>query len=158
MPLCPLKWIVAALLTAASPATALPELDAARWNELTALARAIADLPNVRDQDRFHRVEYWQAADDRGGDCEDMALLARARLRALGWPPESLRLALAWTEAGEYHAVLTVDALHHGSPATYVIDSRFAWVESWDALTRYGYRWDIRQRADAPGWFYVARP
>ena len=154
-----MKRLVAALLVAAAaPANALPELDTARWNELVAVARAVAALPGIRDQDRFRRVEYWQVADDRGGDCEDMALLARARLRALGWPPGSLRLALAWTETREYHAVLTIDALHRGVPATYVIDSRFAWVASWDALTRYGYRWDMRQRADPPGWSYVARP
>ncbi len=154
-----LKPLLAALLAMMpAAAAALPELDAAHWQQLTALARDLAALPQVRDRERFRRAEYWQAAGAAGGDCEDLALLARDRLRALGWPPESLRLALAWTEAREYHAVLTVDALHHGVPATYVIDSRFAWVTGWDALTRYGYRWNMRQRAGAPGWSYVPRP
>ena len=144
-------------MSVAPPAAALPELDADHWQQLVAVTRAVAALPRVPDRDRFHRAEYWQAADEAGGDCEDLALLARARLRALGWPPEALRLALAWTETREYHAVLTVEALHHGIAATYVIDSRFGWVVGWDALTRHGYRWDMRQRGDAPGWAYVPR-
>ncbi len=140
------------------PAHAAPELDEARWDQLTTLARAIQALPAVRDDERFRRAEYWQAADAQGGDCEDMALLARARLLALGWPAAALRLALVWTETREYHAVLTVDVVRHGAPATYVIDNRFAWVIGWDALSRHGYRWDVRQNAGRPGWSYVAKP
>ena len=136
----------------------MPALDAAHWQQLVDLARDLAAMPHVRDQDRFHRIEYWQVADAGGGDCEDLALLARARLTALGWPADALRLALVWTETGEYHAVLTIDALRHGVPATYVIDSRFAWVVGWDTLAHYGYRWDRRQRPGGAGWVYIVRP
>ena len=150
---------LALLLALAPPATAaLPELDGTGWARLQAASAAAFALPDVRDDERFHRADYWEPADAQGGDCEDKALFARALLRAGGWPGESLKLALAWTEAGEYHAVLTVDVLRHGRPATYVIDPRFGWVLGWDALTRYGYRWDRRQAATATGWTRIAAP
>ncbi len=149
--------VAAALLAMATPAAAaLPELDSAAWARLQAAGNAAYRLPDVHDDERYHRADYWEVADARGGDCEDKALYARALLRSQGWPPGSLRLALVWTETGEYHAVLTIDVVRHGRPATYVIDPRFGWVLGWDALTRYGYRWDRRQAAAGAGWARVA--
>lgn len=139
----------------AAPAGAL-ELDATRWKELAAASRASFEVADVRDADRFGRPDYWQVADAKGGDCEDKALLARAMLLARGWPAEALRIALGWTEAGEYHAVLTIDVERGGAAATYVIDGRFPWVVGWDALTRVGYRWDRRQAAFGGGWSRIA--
>lgn len=142
-------------LAAAALLAAPPDLDASRWAELSAVATAAFALPDAADRDRFDRADHWEVADAAGGDCEDKALYARARLIALGWPPAMLRLALLWTEAREYHAVLTVDVVRRGAPATYVLDSRFPWVLGWDALTRHGYRWDRRQSAGG-GWTRVA--
>jgi predicted transglutaminase-like cysteine proteinase len=141
----PALWLLGLLL--AAPAASAPALDAARWAELVDVSRQGFQLEAVRDQTRFARADYWQVADASGGDCEDKALLARAQLMARGWPPESLRLALAWTEEREYHAVLTVDVERDGKPATYVIDGRFPWVVGWERLTALGYRWDRRQAA-----------
>ena len=134
-----------ALLLLFPGAAAAEELDAARWAELGAVNAAVNALPARRDRERFGVAEYWEAADSAGGDCEDKALAARDLLLGRGWPPGALRLALAWTEAREYHAVLTVEVERGGSPATYVLDSRFPWVLAWDALTRHGYRWAMRQ-------------
>lgn len=131
-------------------------LDARRWQQLVDTSRSSFDLADVRDTQKFRRADYWEAADATGGDCEDKALRARATLLALGWPASSLRLALVWTEAGEYHAVLTIDVERFGAPATYVIDSRFAWVIGWDALSRHGYRWDRRQAPSGRGWIHIA--
>ena len=50
----------------------------------------------------------WEIAYD-AGDCKDIALAKRKRLMELGWPPESLRMAIAFSERGEMHTVLTVD-------------------------------------------------
>lgn len=149
-------WL-AALLSAA-PAAAAPALDAARWAELVEVSRQGFQIEAVRDQARFARADYWQVADTAGGDCEDKALLARALLLARGWPAGALRLALAWTEEREYHAVLTVDVERDGQPATYVIDGRFPWVVGWDRLTALGYRWDRRQAASGPGWQRIVVP
>ena len=152
-----MRALIAALLLAAAPAAAAPvDLDAARWAELGGASAAIFAVAEVSDEARFATPDRWEVADAAGGDCEDKALLARAQLLAKGWPPQALRLALAWTEAGAYHAVLTIDVVRAGRPATYVIDPRFPFVVGWDQLTRHGYRWDRRQAADAHGWVRIA--
>jgi predicted transglutaminase-like cysteine proteinase len=148
-----------AVLVAVTPAAAAPvALDADRWQQLSSVSRAAFALPDVRDSDRHGAVDTWDVADAAGGDCEDKALFARDALIAKGWPSTSLRLALVWTETQEYHAVLTIDVVLHGEPATYVIDSRFAWVLGWDVLSRHGYRWDRRQSVQGPGWIHIAQP
>lgn len=152
-----MKAALTALLLAVPAPGAAVALDESRWAQLNRVAASLFDLPAISDDARFGRREYWQVADAAGGDCEDKALLARAQLVASGWPPAALRLALAWTEAREYHAVLTVDVTRAGVPSTFVIDNRFPWALAWDALSRYGYRWDMRQRAGGAGWVYVAR-
>lgn len=152
-----LTGIAVLLLLVAAPALATPpDLDDGRWLQLQSVSAAAFALPDVGDLERWHRTDYWEVADAAGGDCEDKALFARAALLAQGWPATSLRLALGWTETGEYHAVLTIDVTRHGRPATYVIDGRFGWVVGWDALTRHGYRWDRRQAAAGPGWLRIA--
>ncbi len=149
--------LLALLLVPVAGAQALPVLDAARWSQLEAVNRAVNALPSASDRARFGADEYWEPADGGGGDCEDKALAARAALLAQGWPADSLRLALAWTEAHELHAVLTVEVLHDAQRATYVLDSRFPWVLAWDALSRSGYVWLTRQSGDGR-WRKVANP
>lgn len=154
-----LAALVLAMLVAAGPLVAQPvELDSERWQELSTISRETFALADFRDSDHFRRADHWEVAGASGGDCEDKALFARAALIARGWPASSLRLALVWTEAREYHAVLTIDVMRRGAPATYVIDGRFAWVIGWDVLSRYGYRWDRRQSASGPGWIHIAQP
>ncbi|WP_310474751.1 transglutaminase-like cysteine peptidase [Sandarakinorhabdus sp.] len=138
------RLIMLLLALLAAPARAV-ELDPTGWAQLVAAAQHGFALADVRDKSRFRRADHWEIADAQGGDCEDKALLARAALVAQGWPQASLRIALVWTEAREYHAVLTVDVVRHGAAATYVIDNRFPWVLGWDALSQHGYRWDRRQ-------------
>lgn len=148
-----------AMLLAAGQVAAQPvELDSERWQQLSVASRETFALADRRDSDHFRRADHWEVADASGGDCEDKALFARAALIAQGWPASSLRLALVWTEQREYHAVLTIDVVHRGAAATYVIDGRFAWVIGWDILSRYGYRWDRRQSASGAGWIHIARP
>ena len=67
--------------------------------------------------------DLWVVA-PRAGDCEDFALTKREALRAAGLPAGALRLATAYTEAGEYHTVLTVQT----ERGTLVLDNRFAEV------------------------------
>lgn len=150
------KLAAALLLLQATPAAAI-ELDDDKWALLSALASAGFALPDIGDKARFGLNDRWEVADAGGGDCEDKALLARAALIARGWSPAGLRIATAWTETREYHAVLTIDVMRHGQPATYVIDNRFPWVVGWDALSRHGYRWDRRQAASGRGWLHIAQ-
>jgi predicted transglutaminase-like cysteine proteinase len=151
--------VIAIIALLAGPARAeLVELDPGRWQLLSEVSRGGFELGEISDRSRYRRADYWEAADGAGGDCEDKALRARAALLKAGWPAPSLRLAMVWTEAGEYHAVLTIDVVRNGQAATYVIDNRFAWVLGWDALSRYGYRWDRRQASRGPGWVGIASP
>jgi predicted transglutaminase-like cysteine proteinase len=129
-----------------------------RWNQLSSVHRAVYSLGARADSSLFQRSDYWVSAGNQGGDCEDHALAARARLLELGWPPRSLRLAMAWTENGDYHAVLTIDAEQKGQLATYVLDSRFKDVRRWDELSARGYRWDRRQAPGLPFWVTVDQP
>ena len=145
-------------LCAASQAAAAPALTPERWRELERVQSAVYAMPNRTDSERLGALDLWQPADSRsGGDCEDHALAARQRLLALGWPPSALRIAMGWTEQGDYHAVLTIDvATAKGGVETYVLDNRFARVEAWHTLSRYGYRWDRRQEGNGPGWVAIA--
>lgn len=156
-----MKSVLVAITVAAvisTPLAATPvAIDAVALAQLENVQRTINALPMRSDQDRFGRVEYWQSADATGGDCEDKALAARDALVALGWSAKALRLALAWDETGIYHAVLTVDVQTAGDvplagvATTYVLDSRFAKLRTWSALSRRGYRWSVRQ-SETNGW------
>ena len=52
------------------------------------------------DLSLYGQPEFWACADGEG-DCEDYALAKRRRLLAAGFPPESLRLAVVFTETTE---------------------------------------------------------
>jgi predicted transglutaminase-like cysteine proteinase len=83
------------------------------------------------------------------GDCEDFALTKREALRAAGLPAGALRLATAYTEAGEYHTVLTVLT----ERGTVVLDNRFAEVR---LLADLPYRWVMVELPDRPfAWAYL---
>ena len=83
------------------------------------------------------------------GDCEDFALTKREALRAAGLPAGALRLATAYTEAGEYHTVLTVQT----ERGTLVLDNRFAEVRP---LANLPYRWVMVELPDRPfAWAYL---
>lgn len=147
-----MKACALAFVLAAAPVFAEPIIvDAAAIAQLEAVQQSVNALPVRSDQDRFGRIEYWQSADATGGDCEDKALAARDALITLGWPAHALRLALAWDETGTYHAVLTVDLRTTAGTATWVLDSRFAGLQTWSALARRGYRWSVRQ-SSSTGW------
>lgn len=134
-------------------------VDQAHWAQLEQVQRHVNNsvryIENIR---QFGSADVWEIA-DREGDCKDIALAKRKRLLELGWPPESLRMALAYTETGEMHAVLTVDVTTvEGQRGTYVLDNRFAEVEPWQVMTRYGYRWLERAGPSQYAWTYIGKP
>lgn len=83
-------------------------MTAARWSELNAVNDFVNALPQVEDIDRYGVTEYWAVADDKGGDCEDLALRKRAELISRGWPASALLMTVVREWSGDGHAVLTV--------------------------------------------------
>jgi predicted transglutaminase-like cysteine proteinase len=70
--------------------------------------------------------DEWQA-DVSAGDCEDYALTKRRRLIELGWSPNALRMAIAYTPNNNGHAVLVVST----SKGDLVLDNRINAIRNW---------------------------
>lgn len=76
--------------------------------------RAVNDIMNahryVLDRENWGVEDYWQTVFEfvrRDGDCEDYAIAKYITLRALGWPPERLRLVIVRdTKLDLNHAIL----------------------------------------------------
>jgi predicted transglutaminase-like cysteine proteinase len=65
-------------------------------------------------------TDDWTPALPTGGDCDSSATAKMQRLFDLGWPIESMRLAVCLTEKQEAHCVLLVDM----DGQTLVLDNR----------------------------------
>ena len=150
----PAGWMDFCGRNADDPSCKVVQLDDARFKQLQAVQSAVRQIHAVDDKKEYGRAEYWQVA-TKAGDCEDIALAAREKLIALGWPHAAVRLATAWTEQRAYHTVLTIDAARNGVQTTLVLDSRFPIVMSWTRLEQIGYRFHIRQAAQGPTWVSI---
>ncbi|MFN4090248.1 MAG: transglutaminase-like cysteine peptidase [Alphaproteobacteria bacterium] len=118
-------------------------LSADRWAELEAVNRAVnRGIRYVSDQRRHGRSEYWTLPDG-AGDCEDLALEKRRQLVELGWPRDSLLIALATIPRVGGHAVL-VAVTDRGD---FVLDVRDGRVRPWDEIP---YDWVRRQSPENP--------
>lgn len=90
------------------------------------------------DLDAYAKPDFWSEADGTG-DCEDYALAKRKMLRQQGYG-DFCHLALCWTSAGEYHAVLLVET----DEGWFVLDNRHSHpIEK--QMT--GYRWDKAEKS-----------
>jgi hypothetical protein len=134
-------------------------IDQDHWSQLQQVQTYVNNTVRyMENAQQFGMVDFWEVA-DRAGDCKDIALAKRKRLMELGWPPESLRMAIAYTERGEMHAVLTVDvSTPEGQRATYVLDNRFEDVQPWQVMSQYGYRWVERAGPTKYAWTYIGNP
>lgn len=128
-------------------------IDQARWAQLEQVQVEVDHRVHyVSDMERFGVPDWWEPATDKG-DCEDIVLAKRQRLMELGWPADTLRIAVVLDQHGELHAVLTVDVLsQQGKPATYVLDSHFEHVEPWQYFGQYGYTWLERSKPGSTQW------
>jgi predicted transglutaminase-like cysteine proteinase len=72
------------------------------------------------------------------GDCEDYAIAKRDALRATGWPPESMFLAVGYHQRYGLHVALVVRT----TEGDLVLDSRSPWIRSWKDTP---YIWTKRQ-------------
>ena len=98
------------------------------WHQLDTVNRRFnLDILPVTDQAFYDRREYWTYP-DRYGDCEDYALAKRRALIELGWPADSLLMALVRQSNGDAHAVLVaITDLGH-----FVLDNLAGDVVGWD--------------------------
>lgn len=104
------------------------ELTDARRTELATVNVALnAAIKGKTDKELYGQAEFWAEA-DAAGDCEDYALAKRKALRAVGWPAESLDIAVCRLPSSEYHAVL----IAHTSEGDLVLDNLNTLVRRWD--------------------------
>jgi predicted transglutaminase-like cysteine proteinase len=96
------------------------------------------EIAAVTDIENIGVVDRWDLPMSGRGDCEDIALLKRKRLIALGFPRQSLLMTVVWDLNGEGHAVLTA----HTDHGDYILDNLSPLVRLWSAT---GYRFVKRQ-------------
>lgn len=83
-------------------------LTTARWNALVSVNNDVnRKIKPATDEEIFGRPEVW-AYPSSVGDCEDLVLLKRRTLVAMGWPVGTLLVTVVRRPNGEGHAVLTV--------------------------------------------------
>lgn len=88
-------------------------------------------LPWIADQNKYNKSDYWTTPFETittfGGDCEDIAIAKLVALRAMGVPPDQLRLAnVKINRTGEQHMVLVYiesPELPPGEGNIYVLDN-----------------------------------
>lgn len=115
------------------------------------LAKAVADVNSAvntqikpaSDQELYGREERW-IVPTTAGDCEDYALLKRARLHAAGIPMSDLLMTVVRKRDGTGHAVLTLRT----AQGDFVLDNLDWRVLPWRQTP---YEFLKRQSSDDPG-------
>ena len=105
--------------------------------QLRLVNRYVNGARYVTDRRNWKRADYWAVPEElfaRGGDCEDYVVAKYLSLRALGMPPERLRIVVLYDgRRREDHAVLTV----LGGGGTLVLDNHHRRVMTWAELRRW---------------------
>ncbi len=148
----PAAWIdFCRRLPEACRASELPGASLALTEPMLALVRAVnaevnAAIAPATDQDVYGTAEHWTLPVAGRGDCEDVALLKRERLMALGIPSSVLLMTIVRDRQGDGHAVLTLVT----DRGDLVLDSQTDAVAPWYET---GYRFLMRQsRMDPNRW------
>lgn len=122
------------------PAAMSPE----KWLELTQVNDYVnRNVRQVEDYDLYGRAEWWAFPDERGGDCEDLALEKRRLLIKRGWAPENLLVSVVREWNGDGHAVLLVKT----DRGEFVLDNKNWEVAIWSDTP---YQWIKRQSEERP--------
>jgi predicted transglutaminase-like cysteine proteinase len=91
----------------------------------------------IEDIQNYGKTDYWATPVEfltRGGDCEDFAIAKYAALRALGFSPQQLRVAIVMDEIKNIpHAILVV----YSDAGNFVLDNQDQKVEAIAAVSRY---------------------
>ncbi len=94
-------------------------------------------------------LETW-IVNPESGNCHDYAVTKRHELIRAGWPSASLRLAVAYTRAGEGHLVLVVRT----SDGDLVLDNLTQKIATWN---KSGLRFVMVASGDKPRDWYALR-
>lgn len=103
------------------------------------------DIPFIETPGPYEAPDFWTNIPVPGKSwvCRDYCMKKADDLKADGWAPLALTVALVYVETGEYHATLAVD---DGEPQPWILDSRFSQIYRKDQPPA-AYRWDRRQVA-----------
>lgn len=88
----------------------------------------------IEDSQQYGLRDFWSLPTDRGGDCEDFALLKKATLIKEGVAPGNLLIATVLDRNRKNHAVLILRT----TAGDYVLDSATSEIRLW-SKTRYSF-------------------
>ncbi|WP_279479102.1 transglutaminase-like cysteine peptidase [Aureimonas sp. SK2] len=133
----------------ADPSKAPPALDAALMRTVALVNTAVnSEITAASDQDLYGQEEFWTLPTS-AGDCEDYALLKRARLHEAGIPLSDLLLTVVRKVDGTGHAILTLRT----AAGDFVLDNLDWRVRRWNEVP---YRFVKRQsEAHAGRWLEI---
>lgn len=123
---------------AGTDAPVTPAMTPQRWSELGAVNEYVNRLPQIGDMDNYRRSEYWTYPNERGGDCEDLALLKRKMLIERGWPASAVLLATVEQWNRGLHTVVIVET----DRGDFVLDNLNWEIVAWNEAP---YIWKKRQ-------------
>ena len=131
---------------------------------IKAMAKGVNDLVNqkeyITDSRNWGQSDYWATPVEflqRGGDCEDFAIMKYTALRSLGVPEERMRLAIVQdTQKNIPHAVLVV----YTESGAFILDNQIKSLVDTQSGSRYRPIYSINRTAwwlhSAPGNTIVA--
>ena len=108
-----------------------------REQQINEVNRYMNSIRYVEDNRNYGKSDQWSTPIEfmtRGGDCEDFAIAKYASLRALGFSPEQLRLAIVQDKVKNIpHAILVV----YDGGKSYVLDNQDKSVRDSGSISRY---------------------
>ncbi len=105
----------------------------------------------ISDERQYKTAEHWALPTQRGGDCEDFALLKKLELQRAGIAPDRLLIATVLDRKRRAHAVLVLRT----DEGDFVLDNLTSRIKPWDKT---GYSFLRMQDPTAPsGWTAVMR-
>ncbi len=115
-----------------------------RWTQINEVNDYVnRNIPQIEDIDNYGTVENWTYPNERGGDCEDLALLKRKMLIERGWPASDLLITVVREWNGDGHAILVATT----DKGDYVLDNKNWAIVSWAQAP---YTWAKQQSRERP--------
>lgn len=130
-------------LCSTNGATDVMTMTPARMAQLRTVNRSVNREFTQREDAAGVAGDHWGLPSADGGDCEDLAIMKKAKLLKLGWPASTLLLTVG-TLNGAGHAVLTVRT----SDGDLVLDNLTDTIKPW---SRTPYKYFARQKSNAGG-------
>ncbi|MCB0407356.1 MAG: transglutaminase-like cysteine peptidase [Bdellovibrionales bacterium] len=103
----------------------------------------------VEDSIQYRVKEYWALPTQRGGDCEDFALLKKMTLIRYGFLPENLLITTVLDRQKRSHAVLVLLT----QAGDFVLDNRVNKIKAWNQTGYFFLK--IQDPQDPTRWRFV---